>query len=124
MIRSVRDIFLAGIPKKPITDDKLHTLLLEIESIVNSRPLTEVSLEVDESTPLTPNHLLRVNYDVALTPFQTNEHDYYSRQRFRLIQFTSDEFWKRWIVEYPRTILARSKWYEKRKSFVQETLCF
>ena len=85
MIHSVREILLAVMPKKTLTDDELHTLLLEIESIINSRPLTDVPLELNETTPLTPNHLFRVNHEVALSPFQTGEDDCYSRQRFRLV---------------------------------------
>ena len=80
-------------PKKTLTDDVLHTLLLGVESIVNSRPLTDVSMKVNESTPLTPNHLLRINYEFALPSFQTYENDCYARQQ--LAQFAADEFWKR-----------------------------
>ena len=39
-------------------EDTLHTLLLEIESIVNSRPLTSVSDNINDLEPLTPNHFL------------------------------------------------------------------
>ena len=124
MIRFVREILLAVMPKKTLTDDELHTLLLEIESIINSRPLTDVPLEPNETTFLTPNHLVRVNHEVALSPFKTGEDDCYSRQRFRLVQFTADEFWKRWIVEYPRTILIRSKWHEKKKNFLPGDVVF
>ena len=96
-------------PKKTLTDDELHTLLLEVESIVNSRPVTDVPLEANESTPLTPNHLLRINHEFAMPPFQTSEDDCYARQRYRLVQFVADKFWKRCIVEYTRTILARKQ---------------
>ena len=116
MIRSEKEILLAVMPRKTLTDNELHTVLLEIEAIVNSRPLTDVPMEPNENTPLTPNHLLRVNNDVALSTFQNNEDDCYSRQRFRLVQFTADEFWKCWLIEYPRTVLTRSKWHEKRKN--------
>ena len=69
MTRSVREILLAVMPKKTLIDDELHTVLLEIEAIVNLRPLPDVPMEHNENTPFPPNHLLRVNYDVALSPF-------------------------------------------------------
>ena len=79
MIRSVREILLAVMPKKTLTNDELHTVLLEIEAIiVNSRPLTDVPIEPSKNTLLMQNHLLRVDYDVAFLPFQTNEDDCYS----------------------------------------------
>ena len=56
-----------------LIDSELHILLMEVESIVNSRLLTDVLLKVDNATPLTPNHLFLINHDFALPPFQTYE---------------------------------------------------
>ena len=61
MIRTVRKVLLAVMPSKTLTDDDFHTILSEVKSIVNSRPLTDVPLEKGEETPLTTNHLLRLN---------------------------------------------------------------
>ena len=46
-----------------------------------------------------------------------DESDCYSHQRFRIVQYIADKFWKRWIVEYPKTIMKRSKWYVSRRNF-------
>uniref|UniRef100_A0A182VSM2 Integrase catalytic domain-containing protein n=1 Tax=Anopheles minimus TaxID=112268 RepID=A0A182VSM2_9DIPT len=40
------------------TDAVLTSTLLEVESIINSRPLTHVPLDANEEAPLTPNHFL------------------------------------------------------------------
>ena len=48
----------AVVKDRLLHEDQLHTLLLEIESIVNSRPLTSVSDDIDDLEPLTPNHFL------------------------------------------------------------------
>ena len=72
MIRTVRKVFLAVTPKATLTDDDLHTLLTEVESIVNSRPLMDITLEAGSVTyPLTPNHLLRLNSAMAPPPVAT-----------------------------------------------------
>ena len=118
MIRSVRQILVSVMPNKSLTDDDLSTILAEVENIVNSRPLTDLSLEPGEATPLTPNHLLRLNSAVTPAPIKVDDSDCYSRQRFRLVQYVADEFWKRWIIEYPRTIMNRSKWKTKRRNFL------
>ena len=74
---------LGGIlPRKPLDDDALHTLLLEVEAIVNSRPLTDIDVDGDSNLPLTPNHLLRFNRSIGLPPILTNKSDAYARQRY------------------------------------------
>ncbi|XP_055523209.1 uncharacterized protein LOC129717358 [Wyeomyia smithii] len=40
------------------SDEVLETIMLEAEAIVNSRPLTYVSLEAEDDEALTPNHFL------------------------------------------------------------------
>ena len=105
MIRTVRKILLAVMPKITLTDDELQTLLTEVESVVNSRPLTDVILEAGHSShPITPNHLIRLNPGTAPPPTESDEADQYSKQRFRIVQFAADEFWKRWTAEYVKTI--------------------
>ena len=37
-------------------DDSLSTLICEVESITNSRPITVVSSDANDLDPLTPNH--------------------------------------------------------------------
>ena len=69
MIQSVKKILIAGTPTAFSTDDNWQTLLVEVESIVKSRPLTNVILEARSGvTPSTPNHLIRLNPSFG-TPF-------------------------------------------------------
>nr|CAB3263156.1 uncharacterized protein LOC104265735 [Phallusia mammillata] len=116
MIRSARRILSALTNERTLTDDQLQTLLSEVESILNSRPLTPVTWDVDDETPLTPNHLLRVNPFGGLPPAATNDRDCYARQGWRHVQYLSDQFWKRWSREYLRTIISRQKWHDEKKN--------
>ena len=113
MIRTVRKVLLAMMPSKTLTDDDLLTVLSEVESIVNSRPLTDVPLEKGKATPLTPNHLLRLNSFVVPPGIAVKNKECCSCQRYGIVQYVADKFWKRWIVEYPRIILNRTKWKKK-----------
>ena len=82
MIRT-RKVLLAVTPKATLTDDDLHTLLTEVESIVNSRPLMDITLVAGSvAYPLTPNHLLRLNPAMAPPPVATDKSDKYSPQCF------------------------------------------
>ena len=113
MVGLVKRILGAIIPSKPMDGDALHTLLLEVEAIVNSRPLTDVSVDHGSDLPLTPNHLLRINHSICLPPIPTDRSDVYARRRCRLVQFAADEFWRCWVLEYPRTLFSKRKWEER-----------
>lgn len=64
---SVGTASMFKITKKPLksivkdrqfTDDSMYSFLAEVESIVNSRSLTNVNVVLDNSEALTPNHFL------------------------------------------------------------------
>ena len=56
MIRSIRKILAVLLNQNcRLTDDILETLFCQVESILNSRPLTKVSDDVSDLAALTPN---------------------------------------------------------------------
>ena len=59
LIRSVRKILGALLTQQTVTDEGLATVMVEVESIMNSR-LTPVVLDPDGEEPLAPNHLLLI----------------------------------------------------------------
>ena len=122
MIRTVRQLLEGSISKRDLDDDALHTLFLEVEAMINSRPLTDVSVDVNAELPLTPNHLLRVDPSIGLPPMLTDAADNYARQRYRIVQLVADEFWKRWVEEYPRTLFTRRKWNQRRDNIALDDI--
>ena len=58
MVRSVKEVMAGLLTEHSLTDPQLYTVLTEVESIVNSRPLTHVSDDINDLEALTPNHLL------------------------------------------------------------------
>jgi len=75
MVRSVHRILTFPSGERTLIDDQLHTLLLEAEAILNSRPLTQVTFDVNGKTPLTPNHLVisesKYDDDASTWPVQS-----------------------------------------------------
>ena len=53
---------------KPLIDELLSTFLCEVESILNSRPLTRLTDDLNDVRPLTHNHLLLVSPTPDLPP--------------------------------------------------------
>ncbi|CAG9137690.1 unnamed protein product [Plutella xylostella] len=58
LIRSVKTSLKVVLRERAPRDETLSTLLAEVENIVNSRPLTHVSVEAGSMEALTPNHFL------------------------------------------------------------------
>ena len=88
-----------------LSHDELLTALVEVEMVLNSRPLTVVSTE-DLEEPLTPSHLImgRRLMDAPEPPgpepdeFEVNC-DVITK-RARHLRATIDQFWQRWRKEY------------------------
>ena len=99
-IRTVRKILVALMKEQPLDDEGLTTLMCEVESIVNGRPITKSSDDPSDSEALTPSHLLLLRSGPRLPPGVFRKEDGYSRRRWRQVQYLADVFWRRWIREY------------------------
>ena len=53
---------------RPMTYETLATFLTEIEATLNSRPLTQISDEINDSNVLTPNHLALKKKSLYFSP--------------------------------------------------------
>ena len=91
-----------------LTDEILHTVFCEAEAIVNGRPLTRLSDDPNDLSPLTPNHLLLLRQS-ELMPGGGSDSDAY-RKRWKYIQHLSNCFWSRFVREYLPALQKRSKW--------------
>ncbi|XP_075163344.1 uncharacterized protein LOC142235979 [Haematobia irritans] len=110
LVRSVKTALYQICPQMTFTDETLKNAFAEVEFMVNSRPLTFVSLESSVDEALTPNHLLLGSSDGHKTEnFERAD----QRQRWHQIQLFADKFWKRWHKEYIPTLTRRGKWFEK-----------
>jgi len=89
--------------------DELLTALTEIESVINSRPLSYVSAN-DLEEPLTPSHLLVGQRILNLAdhlgfPYDLGDEDFSTDSTqltrwMRHLNNTLNHFWHRWRSEY------------------------
>lgn len=95
------------IGREKLTLDELTTAVIEVEAIVNSRPLTYVSTE-DVEEPVTPSHLIAGRRLMSLSdgPYNRDidddaivEHSTLTKRMIHLSKVL-DHFWKRWTKEY------------------------
>ncbi|XP_078355246.1 uncharacterized protein LOC144639838 [Oculina patagonica] len=67
-IRTTRQILVALLREhgNRLDDESLETLMCEVESIINSRPLTVISSDVNDPYPLSPNQILTMKTSIVL----------------------------------------------------------
>lgn len=117
LIYSIRKILNATIREQVLDEECLQTVFCEAEAIINSRPITATSSDVNDLEALTPNHLLLLKTKPSLPPGLFDKDDLYSRRKWKQVQYVSDLFWKRWCREYLPQLQQRQKWNDTRKNF-------
>ena len=93
-------------------DEVLLTAITEVESLVNSHPLTEVSSDADNLEALTPNHFLIGRATPNLPPGIFAYKEITSQKRWRQAQVITTHIWKRWLHEYLPGLTARKKSFQ------------
>ena len=93
--------------------DTFETALTQVAAILNSRPLTYASTDVNDMRALSPANFL---YPYTITPSSTTilpsqpaDGDRL-RSAWRDVRRIADAFVERWRKEYVSTILSRTKW--------------
>ncbi|GBM91350.1 hypothetical protein AVEN_7002-1 [Araneus ventricosus] len=98
-----------------LTIEQFLTIVIQIEGILNSRPLTPLSSDPDNFEILTPGHFL-IGRPINSIP----DPDYSDRQDNLLSQWQRlskmvQIIWKKWKLDYLNNLQARHKWqFEKQ----------
>jgi len=114
LIKSVRNVLTTLLPAnfKP-SDEVMETLFCMVECILNNRPITKSSDDVNDLSPLRPNDLLLMREAKPLEVI-TSPSDLY-KKRWKQVQYLSNTFWSRWIKEYLPELQRRQKWMKPRR---------
>lgn len=111
-MKSVKKHLTITLQKLTYTYEEYNTLMIEIEAILNSRPLTSISSDPHDMTALTPSHFLIG--DSLLAPAQTYYYEVADNRltRWQHLQKLHQHFWERWRREYLGTLQARTNWHK------------
>ena len=117
MIGMIRRLMAAILPRTVrLTDEILETLFCEVESMIISRPLTKLSDDPNDLSPLTPNHLLIMSSVITIHPGNFDQGDMY-RKRWRHVQHLANQLWRKWLRVYLPELQKRSKWSKPQINF-------
>lgn len=108
-IRSLKQALQVTLGTQPIPEETLQTVLIEIEGILNSKPLGYTSSNASDPDPITPNSLLMGRPDSSLPQVMYPQSELLSRRRWRHSQIIADHFWKRFIKFYLPGLQTRSE---------------
>jgi len=94
--------------------ETFNTILVQIEGILNRRPLTAVSATASDCEALTPASILYPAFASHQSCVITPENDERSttdwRSAFRKAQARVNAFWKTWAKDYLSLLHTRSRW--------------
>ncbi|XP_055604343.1 uncharacterized protein LOC129752593 [Uranotaenia lowii] len=103
-----------------LTFEEFTTLLIEIEAIMNSRPISPCSNDPNDLQALTPGHLL-----IGRPIKEQNENGNYLPNpdvpydlRFRYIMELKNHFWERWHREYIPELQIKGKWQKPSNEII------
>lgn len=109
-VRSFKTHLTRTIGNQILTYEEFSTLMVQIEALLNSRPLCEMSSDPNDTSVLTPGHFLTLEPLTSL-PERQNLDSINCLDRWQLVQKIHRDFWKRWHVEYLHTLNQRAKWH-------------
>lgn len=109
-IKSLKSHLYRVIGDTILSFEELCTVLTQIESVMNTRPLCR-TLSSDPSEPLalTPAHFLNLT-PLKCLPAEEIDENLTTLARHDLLDKLVQSFWKRWRREYLHTLQSRRKW--------------
>ena len=114
LIKSVKKHLAAVLSEEVLQLDVFTTVLVEVEGILNRRPLTYASSDVRDPTVLTPNDFLYpgvvFSSSVRVLPPVPPGGGESLRYQWKNARHLVDKFWDRWSKEYLITLHSRQKW--------------
>lgn len=106
MVRTIKTSLRKIVGRSTLSLNELETVFIEIEAMINSRPITYVYDEPTEPSPLTPAHFLIGKRLLSLPVSRTTSEDLLVSSRNSLVkkfkhqQHVLNHFWRRWRKNY------------------------
>lgn len=105
-----------------LTFEEYNTVLIQVEAVLNSRPLTSLTDDPNDLRVLTPGHFLigdslTSTAEPSLIEIQLNR-----LSRWQRVQKMQQDFWIRWSSEYLPELQEKVKWKTQQENIQLGTL--
>nr|CAH7752297.1 unnamed protein product [Callosobruchus chinensis] len=94
------------------TYEEFSTILVQIEAILNSRPLCPLSSDPNDYSALTPAHFIIGRAPIDLPDPDVTDIPENRLSQYQRIQAAKQRFWQRWHKEYINQLQVKSKWLQ------------
>ncbi|KMQ88503.1 pao retrotransposon peptidase superfamily [Lasius niger] len=94
-----------------LTYEEMTTITVQIEAVLNSRPLCPLSDDANDYSALTPGHFLIGEAPTAIPEPNLSVEKTSRLTRWQLLRQKVDHFWSRWTSECLQRYQAVSKWH-------------
>ena len=123
LVSMIKRAFLLNLGSDRLSRYLFATIVAETEAILNSRPLTHVSSDLDDDLPLTPNHFLmgRPFVYAPAAAFYEASTSKLSKKSWKRVKDRLDSFWRRLLKEYAPTLIRRTKWTQPEEPLKKMT---
>ncbi|GFW80316.1 integrase catalytic domain-containing protein [Trichonephila clavipes] len=109
-IKSLKYHFKRVVGNSKFSYEELLTLITQIEAILNSRPLTPLSSDIDDLEVLTPAHFLIGRPIPAIVEPSLLHCESNRLNVCQIITKSVQTIWKRWSLSYLNSLQQRKKW--------------
>lgn len=121
-VKSAKHLLIRSLANASLTYEELETLIIEIEAILNSRPISPLSNDPNDIGALTPGHFLigeplTAQIDAVAKPTTAS-----LATRWKLVSMLKHNFWGRWSRDYLNELQYRHKWKEHSKHLTPGTI--
>lgn len=101
LVRSLKRTLQRVLYRADLSDEELHTALVQSEALINSRPITTLASGAADPLPLTPTHFLVGHANVRLPAdlAADGEDRVHPRRRWKYELSLIKDIWRRWLRE-------------------------
>lgn len=110
-VKSMKFHLIRTIGDSILSFEQFSTVLTRIEAVLNSRPISPVSDNINDYTAITPGHFLTGNALLARPHPIADEKPI---RKYQLMEKLVQHFWKRFRSDVLSSMQIRNKWKEKQ----------